>query len=281
MGDKSRIEWTDATWNPVFGCDNPVFGCDKVSPGCANCYAESYARRFRATAPFDVITFHKDRMNWPVRWSKPRRIFVGSLTDPFHAGIPNDYRDWMFLQTILADHHTYQILTKRIELARDYLDGLTARPSVVGAALNAAHVGRLDSWAAVGKQVPNKAALASGWPLSNVWIGASVENATWAERRIPVLLTVPAAVRFVSFEPLLGPVPTGAILPGIDWCIVGGESGPNARPFDPDWARRILKTCRSLGIAFFMKQIGGWPKKRDTLADFPPDLQVREFPVGR
>lgn len=271
MSETSKIEWTDATWNPVVGCD-------KVSPGCANCYAESYAKRFRAAVPFDVITLHPERMDWPTRWTRPRKIFVGSLTDPFHTSIPTAYRDRMFLEMILAGRHTFQVLTKRPDLARDYLDGLTARPSMVGAALNAAQAGGAI-YADFVPAVPTPDALATFWPLSHVWIGTSVENAHWADKRIPALLTVPADIRFVSFEPLLGPIPAGAILPGIDWAIVGGESGPNTRPFDPDWARTIFRTCHDLGIARFMKQLGGWPNKRDRMSHFPPDLQVREFPV--
>lgn len=272
MGDKTRIEWTDATWNPAVGCS-------KVSPGCANCYAESYAKRFRATVPFDVITLNDHRLGETVRWARPRKIFVGSLTDPFHPAIPNEYRDRIVLEFILGGHHTYQVLTKRPDLALAYFAGLITRPSLAGAVLNAAFVGRTD-YAAFGPQIPHRAALDTFWPLRNVWIGTSVENTTWADVRIPILLTVPAAVRFVSFEPLLGPIPPGAILPGIDWAIVGGESGPKARPFDPDWARSIFRTCEALGIARFMKQLGGWPKKRDTLADFPADLRVREFPLA-
>lgn len=271
MAGKSRIEWTDATWNPAFGCD-------KVSPGCANCYAASYARRFRADVPFNVITLHEDRMTWPSRWRRPRRILVGSLTDLFHADIPNAYRDRIFLEMVLALQHTYQVPTKRIGLGRDYLAGLITRPTIFGAALNAALVGRAD-YATFGPQIPNKAALAELWPLPNVWLGISAETDGRLHERLPDLLQTPAAVRFVSFEPLLGPIAGSSIQTGIDWAIVGGESGPNARPFDPDWARVILASCRTKGIPVFVKQLGGWPNKRDKIECFPADLQIREFPA--
>lgn len=270
MGDKSRIEWTDATWNPAYGCD-------KVSPGCANCYAEGYAKRFRGGVPFDVITLHEDRIDLPTRWQRGRKIFLGSLTDPFHAKIPTAQRDAWFLQMAVNSRHTFQIPTKRPELAEAYLNGLIERPTLVGTALNAAHVGRAD-YAAFGPQIPNPAALAALWPLPNVWIGVSVENQTWADRRLPVLERIPAAVRFVSFEPLIGPIDGKAIAKWIDWVIVGGESGPNCRPMALEWALTLYWASRKTGARFFMKQLGGWPKKRDAMTDFPPVLQVREFP---
>ena len=248
-----------------------------MSPGCANCYAESYAKRFRATVPFDTITLHEDRLDQPSRWTRPRRIFVGSLSDIFHAAIPLAYRDLIFLRMILAGQHTFQVLTKRIDLAEAYLDGLTRRDSLVGAALNASEAGCLDTLRP-GPERPTKAALADGWPLRNVWIGASVENQALADKRIPVLLNVPATVRFLSAEPLIGMIHGRTIRKGIDWVIVGGESGPNARPMDPEWAVRLMAACHLAGVPFFMKQLGGWPKKRDTLADFPSELRVRQFP---
>jgi len=270
MGDKSRIEWTDATWNPFVGCS-------KVSPGCANCYAERQSKRTRPGVPFDVVTLHENRMPYPEEWSRPRKIFVGSMSDLFHRAIPDDYRDRVFLETILAGRHTFQIPTKRIEEARDYLIGLTGRPSMVGAGLNAAFLMDVDypSFAPV---IPMPEALDEFWPLRNVWIGASVENQTWADRRIPVLLDTPAAIRFLSIEPLLGPIAGRTIQTGIDWAIVGGESGPNCRPMNLEWARVIRQACYHKRIPFFMKQIGGWPKKLDALEDFPLDLQVREYP---
>lgn len=239
MGDNSRIEWTDATWNPVFGCS-------KVSAGCQNCYAESYAKRFRATVPFDTITLHPERLDQPTRWKRPRRIFVGSLSDLFHVGIPNGYRDQVFREMALNSRHTFQVLTKRPDMADAYLDGLIGRGGI--------------------------------WPLRHVWLGVSVELQNQADKRIPTLLKIPADVRFLSVEPMLGPIDGKTIQRGIDWVIVGGESGPNARPMDPDWALALMFACRKAGIPFFMKQLGGWPKKRDTLADFPAELRVREFP---
>lgn len=244
MADKSKIEWTDATWNPVFGCS-------KVSPGCANCYAESYAKRFRATVPFDTITLHPERLDQPERWRRPRKIFVGSLSDLFHPAIPVAFRDQIFQTMFAQNRHTYQVLTKRPGLAGYYL-------------------------AEAVKRLPG-----AFWYPPHVWIGTSVENQTAADYRIPILLEIPVAVRFLSVEPMLGPIDGRAIQTGIEWVIVGGESGPNARPFDPDWARSLLGTCRARGIPFFMKQLGGWPAKRDRLDDFPADLRIREFPKGK
>lgn len=271
MGETTRIEWTDATWNPVFGCD-------KVSPGCANCYAESYAKRFRAGVPFSTITLHEDRMTLPSRWKRPMRIFVGSLSDVFHAAIPVAYRDLIFLRMILAGWHTYQIPTKRVENAAAYLDGLTRRESLVGAALNCLERRGGPTAFTLFPEIPRKTALDRFWPLENLWIGASVENQYFADRRVSELLKIPAAVHFLSIEPMLGPISGSAIQKGIDWVIVGGESGPNARPMKPAWARTLRAACSLEGIPFFMKQLGGWPKKRDGLMDFPLDLRVREYP---
>lgn len=248
-----------------------------MSPGCANCYAESYAKRFRAGVPFDTITLHEDRLDQPFLWTRPRRIFVGSLSDVFHVEIPTAYRDRVFLRMILAGRHTFQVLTKRIDLAEAYLDGLTRRKSLVGAALNAAE-SSLARIVPIAPERPTSGALKAGWPLANVWIGASVENQALADKRIPILLNIPAAVRFLSIEPMLGPIDGGAIQTGIGWVIVGGESGPHARPMNPDWVRPVLDACRTRKVPFFMKQLGGWPSKRDRLSDFPPDLCVREFP---
>jgi protein gp37 len=271
MADKSKIEWTDATWNPVFGCD-------KVSPGCANCYAESYAKRFRATVPFTTITLHEDRLGQPVRWAKPRRIFVGSLSDVFHANIPVAYRDLIFVQMVLAGHHTFQVLTKRPDLALAYLDGLTRRESLFGAALNCLERRGGPAAHSLVPESPRKTALDRFWPLANVWIGTSVESQVWADRRVPDLLKIPATVRFLSVEPMLGPIDGRTIQKGIGWVIVGGESGPNARPMNADWARRLRAVCSLEGVPFFMKQLGGWPNKRDGLDYFPQDLRVREWP---
>ena len=220
MSDKTSIEWTDATWNPVTGCT-------KVSPGCKYCYAERITERF-GLQRFTDITLHEERLEQPLRWRRPRRIFVNSMSDLFHEAIPERFIRRVFDVMVEASWHTFQILTKRAE--------------------------RLASLAP-----------ALAWP-ANVWQGVSVETAryTW---RIAYLRSVPAAVRFLSVEPLLGPI---AELPldGIHWVIVGGESGPKHRPPDPEWVRDIRKQCARAGVPFFFKQWGGrTPKARGRLLD--------------
>lgn len=215
MGDKSVIEWTDATWNPVTGCS-------KVSPGCKNCYAERLAARLRAmgnpryTNGFDV-TLHRDQITLPLRWKQPRKIFVNSMSDLFHEEVPEDFIFQTFEVMEKASWHLFQVLTKRAE--------------------------RL---AKLAPRLP--------WP-ENVWQGVSVENDdhVW---RIDALLKVPAAIRFISAEPLLGPI---AHLPleGISWVIVGGESGPHHRPIQAGWVRGIRDQCLQANVPFFFKQWGG------------------------
>ncbi len=219
MGDKSAIEWTDATWNPVTGCT-------KVSPGCKNCYAERLALRLQAMGNLRyrngfAVTLHPDQLDLPIRWLQPRRIFVNSMSDLFHEAVPEEFIRQVFDVMTKAHWHIFQILTKRAE--------------------------RL---AALAPRLP--------WP-ENVWQGVSVENGcyTW---RIAYLRRVPAAVRFLSLEPLLGPIPR-LELDGIHWVIVGGESGPRHRPMDPAWVRPIRKQCLTAGIPFFFKQWGGRTSK--------------------
>ncbi len=220
MADKTSIEWTDATWNPVTGCT-------KVSPGCKYCYAERIMERFGHQRFRDII-LHPERLDQPLRWRRPRRVFVNSMSDLFHEAIPDEFVQQVFGVMIRAEWHTFQILTKRAE--------------------------RL---AALAPRLP--------WP-HNVWQGVSVENDqyTW---RIPYLQRVPAAVRFLSVEPLLGPI-SDLPLDGIHWVIVGGESGPQHRPPDPYWVRDIRKQCERAGVPFFFKQWGGrTPKSRGRLLD--------------
>jgi protein gp37 len=215
MGDKSAIEWTDATWNPVTGCT-------KISPGCKHCYAERLAHRLKAMGNPRygngfAITLHDDQVELPLRWRQPRRIFVNSMSDLFHDAVPEAFIARVFDVMARARWHVFQVLTKRAE--------------------------RL---AALAPRLP--------WP-PNVWQGVSVENARYTSR-IPYLRTVPARVRFVSVEPLLGPI---AQLPldGIHWVIVGGESGPKHRPLDPAWVREIRDQCHRAEVPFFFKQWGG------------------------
>ena len=218
MSDRSGIEWTDATWNPVTGCT-------KVSPGCAHCYAERITLRFRRGPEFlpgkAEIKVHPDRLDQPIRWRRPRRVFVCSMSDLFHDEVPIDYIDQVLCVMRQATHHTFQVLTKR--------------------------PGRLLSYTL---------SPAFTWP-PHIWVGTSVENQYWVAMRLPYLLTVPAAFRFVSVEPLLKAVDLRPYLHGLDWVIVGGESGPRARPMDPKWVRDIRDACLDAGVAFFFKQWGG------------------------
>ena len=215
MGDHSAIEWTDATWNPVTGCT-------KISPGCKFCYAERLARRLqrmgnpRYENGFE-LTLHPDQIDLPLRWKRPRRVFVNSMSDLFHVRVPDSFIESVFATMERAHWHSFQVLTKRA-----------------------------DRLAALAHQLK--------WP-KNVWMGVSVESEEYAGR-IDHLRTVPACVRFLSLEPLLGPLPR-LDLDGIDWVIVGGESGPNHRVADANWIREIRNQCLRARVPFFFKQWGG------------------------
>ncbi len=224
MAQKSDIEWTDATWNPTTGCD-------RTSPGCDNCYALALAKRLKAmgvdryqndgdartSGPGFRLTTHEDLVEVPYRWKNPRLVFVNSMSDLFHDDVPEDFIRRIFTVMAETPRHTYQILSKRTK--------------------------RLTRLA------PNL-----DWP-TNVWMGTSVETAPY-RFRIDHLREVPAAVRFVSAEPLLGPL--GRVdLEGIDWVIAGGESGPRARPMDIAWGRDLRDQCLTQGVKFFFKQWGG------------------------
>ena len=219
MGDRSHIEWTDATWNPVTGCD-------KVSAGCKHCYAETMAKRLQAMGVDSyrdgfAVRLQPHALDKPLRWRKPRTIFVNSMSDLFHENVPLDYIRRVFDVMGRARQHRFQVLTKRAS--------------------------RLASLAHV---LP--------WPRS-LWMGVSVESVR-CMGRIDYLREVGAVVRFLSLEPLLGPLP-GLDLDGIDWVIVGGESGPGARPMRAEWVRDIRDRCVAAGVPFFFKQWGGVRKK--------------------
>lgn len=219
MSDNSAIEWTDATWNPVTGCT-------KVSPGCKHCYAERFAERFRGVPghPFERgfdLRLWPERLEFPLRWKSPRRVFVNSMSDLFHPKVPDDFVEACFEVMVKAHWHQFQVLTKRPERA-----------------------------AAMSTSLP--------WP-GNVWMGTSVENQDYAGR-VDELRMTPAKVRFLSCEPLLGPLELD--LHDIHWVIVGGESGPGARPMPAAWVRSIRRQCRDAGVPFFFKQWGGVVKKR-------------------
>lgn len=219
MADGSAIEWTDATWNPVTGCT-------KITRGCDNCYAARFAERFRGVAghPFENgfdLTLRPAKLDQPLRWKRSRTIFVNSMSDLFHKGVPRSFVDQVFDTMEAADWHVFQLLTKRSSRMRDYL----------------------------------RSRYAERQPPEHIWCGVSVEEAQ-ARGRIDHLRAAPAGVRFLSIEPLIGPV--GEInLTGIHWVIVGGESGPRARPMQIDWVREVREQCLDQGVAFFFKQWGG------------------------
>jgi protein gp37 len=227
VSDKSAIEWTDATWNPVTGCS-------KVSPGCAHCYAERLSLRFgRSILPWTPanaeqnVILHPERLDVPLSWRQPRMVFVNSMSDMWHPLVPPGFIDLVFDVMQRADRHTYQILTKRPELMRAWFEGPGSK------------------WAES--------------PLPNVWLGTSIENNRWVGRADDLRAT-PATVHFISAEPLLGPLPALS-LAGIDWLIVGGESGSSHRPMDEAWVRELKAKADEAGTAFFFKQWGGMTQK--------------------
>lgn len=260
----SRIEWTDATWNPTTGCD-------RISAGCDNCYALTMARRLKAmgaakyqtdgdprtSGPGFGVTVHPDVLAEPLRWRKPRRVFVNSMSDLFHARVPREFVAQVFAVMAATPQHTYQILTKRPERAARMLGELCDHGHQRGE-----HFRAEMEWAATPHSPTYVPGLQSGiyhrapWPLPNVWVGASVESDEHTSRA-DALRATPAAVRFISAEPLLGPLPS-LDLTGIDWLIAGGESGPKARPMAPHWVRDLRDRCTAAGVAFFFKQWGEW-----------------------
>ena len=234
---ETSIEWTDRVWNPTTGCD-------RVSPGCDHCYAMTMAKRLkgmgsakyqtdgdpRTSGPGFGVATHPNSLNGPLRWRKPQRIFVNSMSDLFHDQVPDDYIARVWEVMAQCPQHTFQILTKRHGRMRSLLNSSTFNSP----------------------------------PLPNVWLGVSAENQQWADIRIPALLDTPAAVRFVSAEPLLGPIDLTDLGeargtydgPWLDWVIVGGESGAGARPMHPDWARSLRDQCVAAGVPFLFKQWG-------------------------
>jgi protein gp37 len=239
MSDNSKIEWTDATWNPVRGCT-------KISPGCANCYAETFAERFRGVKghPFEHgfdLRLVPDKLGEPFRWSTPRMIFVNSMSDLFHKDVPDDYIASVAKVMTLAKWHTYQVLTKRPERMTELL----------------------------------RTKLSAAAQQPHIWWGVSAENRRHGLPRIDVLRAAPVQVRFLSIEPLLEDL--GEVdFSRIDWAIVGGESGPGARPMNIEWVRKLRNQCAHAGVAFFFKQWGGVRKSENgreldgrTYSEFP------------
>ncbi len=268
MSGPSTIEWTEATWNPVTGCT-------KVSPGCDHCYAETFAERWRGIPghPYEQgfdLRLWPERLDAPLHWRKPRLIFVNSMSDLFHARVPFEFVERVWATMAATPQHTYQILTKRPDRMQRFAVRLAERFGV----------------------------------LSNVWLGTSVESVEYLARA-DHLIDTSAAVRFISCEPLLGPLPglghrlapldwsQPPVRAAISWVIVGGESGPGARPMDLAWARAIRDECHTMQVGLFVKQLGSvWARdhgcikggKRDTkgklMVGWPADLQIRQWPTA-
>lgn len=247
---KTKIEWTDTTWNPVTGCT-------KVSEGCRNCYAEKIANRFWGDRKFSDVICHEDRLDQPLKWRKPRRVFVNSMSDLFHEDVPEAFICQIFRTMAKANQNTFQILTKRPERMKRLL----SFPSTIRE-----RAGR-DVWC---EKFPKER-------QGHIWLGVSVENREQL-KRVQILRETPAAIRFVSIEPLLEDLGTIS-LSSIDWVIVGGESGSKSRPMEAEWARSIRDQCKDAGVPFFFKQgsQNNWTNFKE-VDFFPSDLMIREFP---
>ena len=298
MSAATSISWTTSTWNTVTGCQ-------EVSAGCDLCYAKTFAERWRGIPGhhfengFDV-TLRPERLDLPTRWKKPRRIFVNSMSDLFHKDVPDEFIAKTFAAMAATPRHTYQLLTKRHGRMRALLNNPDWRETIRDHALRYGVDLGVDG----------------AWPLPNLHLGVSVEDQKAADLRIPALLATPAGVRWISAEPLLGPVdllgtaeqPGPAVVRtcfeirtdygtgieydvddqlGLDWVVAGGESGRGARPMDLHWARDLRDQCAVGGIPFFFKQLGtplakklGAAGKGERLADIPEDLRIREMPEG-
>lgn len=310
MPGYSKIAWTDATWNPVVGCTH-------VSAGCDHCYAKTlHDQRHKAVLagaglppqykePFEVVQCLPERLDIPLRWTKPRMIFVNSVSDLFHADVPTNFIDAVFGVMAGAKQHVFQVLTKRPQRMMKYLNDPDTKYRIwhAGRGVAAGSIAgvRIKDWY---DQVP----IAKGdvqdhplvcspaeWPLPNVWLGTSVENQE-AAYRIDALVKTPAAVRFISAEPLLGPIDLtrwlyrrdgydGDVdidwrLDDLHWVIAGGESGSGHREADVDWFDGLHMQCENAGVAFFMKQDSG--AKSGLQGRIPDDLwSVKQFPDGR
>lgn len=285
MSADSKIEWTDATWNIVTGCT-------KVSPGCDHCYAERLTERFHGKGSFAEVVLHPERLDLPERWRKPRRVFVNSMSDLFHKDVPDDFLAQAFARMALTPRHTFQVLTKRHGRMRAVTNSADFRGAAAGHATDLIvnrnwRRGQIATTGWTTTPIDSAGYLFSPpWPLPNVHLGVSVEDQKHADLRIPVLLGTPAAARFLSCEPLLGPVnldrhlydhaltsvPSG----GLHWVIVGGESGSGARPLELDWVRSIVNQCRDAGVPVFVKQDSG--PRSGMQGRIPDELWIKEFP---
>ncbi|MFF9003726.1 phage Gp37/Gp68 family protein [Streptomyces achromogenes] len=298
----TNIEWTEQTWNPTTGCD-------RISPGCDRCYALTMAKRLkgmgqakyqndgdpRTSGPGFGLTAHPEVLTEPLRWKKPRKVFVNSMSDLFHARVPRNFLTRVFAVMAATPQHTYQILTKRPERAARILTDLC---TCGNGCVPGTHFRSSMEWAATSHSPTYVPGLKhgiyrrAGWPLPNVWIGTSIESANYA-RRADALRETPASVRFISAEPLLGPVPN-LDLSDIDWLIIGGESGSGARPIQINWVEDLLVNAAESATAPFVKQLGTawardttWAGKTvaahgDTKGGnphyWPAHLRVREYP---
>jgi len=278
MNSKTKIEWTDATWNPVTGCT-------KVSQGCKHCYAERQWPRLTSIPgtlysgrSFTDVECHAHRLDQPLRWKKPRRIFVNSMSDLFHESVPFEFIASVFAVMSVTTRHQYQVLTKRPDRMLEFFKWvLMEKDNGCWYPIKANDFGAGDrifdhwpehiNWVNCGYD--NCGPL---FPFENVWLGVSVEDQETADERIPLLLQTPAAIRWLSIEPLLGPVDLTMALEQfhthdpllnrnpspVQWVVVGGESGPKARPMHPDWVRSLRKQCQTANVPFFFKQWGEW-----------------------
>jgi len=299
MGSTS-IEWTDASWNPVRGCR-------KVSPGCKHCYAETFAERFRGVPghPYERgfdPRFVPSALDAPTHWRAPRRVFVNSMSDLFLEDFTNEQIAAVFGVMAQTPRHTYQVLTKRARRMREWFEWVASFERDHGPPPDCVVTTEAVNYGAEIDQLQRV------WPLPNVWMGVSVEDQQRADERIPELLKVPARVRFLSCEPLLEAVDVlgslarapntiaGQLVANLlQWVIVGGESGPGARPFDLAWARSIRDQCKAAGVACFVKQMGAEAydhalshrpipfadRKGGDVQEWPEDLRVRQWPEVR
>jgi protein gp37 len=287
VADNSAIEWTDTTWNPSTGCD-------RISDGCDNCYALKMAKRLKAmgsakyqtdgnpitSGPGFGLAVHPDTLTDPLHWRDPRKVFVNSMSDLFHAKVPRSFVAQVFAVMAATERHTYQCLTKRPERMARIVGDFAWRSSMY------LHESTLDL------RGPTRAI--PPWPLPNVWLGTSIELDKHTDRA-DALRDTPAAVRFISAEPLLGPLPS-LDLTGIDWLIIGGESGPGSRALDLGWVRELIAMARDAGTAVFVKQLGSiWARdchvggqavartdsKGGKWENFPADLKIRQYPGDR
>lgn len=275
MAQHSKIEWTETTWNPVMGCT-------PVSEGCRNCYARAMMDRFAGRKGWpktaSTVTLFPERLEQPLHWRKPRLVFLPSMGDLFHEDVPDEFIDHVWATMLLSPRHTFQVLTKRPERMQQYL---TRRTDPTFSNTTTCYTSVLRAADHIRSKQPGLMNIGISdpvcFPARHVWLGVSVEDQAAADERVPILLDTPAAVRFVSCEPLLGPVMfrrpdfsdcghgagwleagNAAGGPSIDWVIVGGESGPGARPMNPNWARGIRDQYQVAGTPYFFKQWGAY-----------------------